>query len=420
MMQKHYWIPALIVLALTACERNPSSFQCFSPGGQLSVKVFERDTRIAYQVSFNEEVIIDTSFVGFEFLDAPALGRDLIVTNRVESSFSETWKMPWGEQLLVENEYQELLLELQEMSEPKRLVNLVFRVYDDGVGFRFEFPEQVGWSEATITGESTEFQLTADHQVWWIPGDWDIYEHLYRTTKVSEINAIQYRDHPNLAASHIPYNAVNTPVTMKTASGKYLSFHEADLTNYSGMTLRVDTATLKLTSELVGAKEGHKVKATLPFVTPWRTIQVAERAGDLIESNLIVNLNEPADSLLDISWFEPTKYIGIWWEMHLDKSTWQYEGGRHGATTENARRYIDFAAKNNIGALLIEGWNTGWERWIGFPDREGVFDFVTPYPDYDIEEVVNYGREQGVALIMHHETSAAPRTYDQQLDTAYR
>ena len=266
----------------------------------------------------------------------------------------------------------------------------------------------------------TEFQLTGDHTTWWIPGDWDIYEHLYRTTKVSAINAIQYRNHPNLSASFIPENAVNTPVTMKTHSGKYLSFHEADLTDYAGMTLKVDTATLKLTSSLVGSKDGYKVKAELPFLSPWRTVQFGNRAGDLIESNLIVNLNEPADSTLDISWFEPTKYIGIWWEMHVNKSTWQYEGGKHGATTENAKRHIDFAAENNIGALLIEGWNTGWERWIGFPDREGVFDFVTPYPDYDLEEVVNYGRGKGVKLIMHHETSAAPRTYDQQLDTAYR
>jgi len=411
---------ALTTVLLWSCQRSPSSFQCLSPGEKVTVKVFESGTRIGYQMSFDGEVLIDTSFVGFEFQDAPPLGEELIVTNRVESSFSERWEMPWGEQQWVDNDYKELLLELQEMTDPKRTVHLIFRVYDDGVGFRFEFPEQPNWQEATIMNELTEFQLTGDHTAWWIPGDWDIYEHLYRTTRISNINAIQYRNHPNLSASYIPENAVNTPVTMKTSSGKYLSFHEADLTDYAGMTLKVDTISLKMTSDLVASKEGHKVKAQLPFVTPWRTIQFGNRAGDLIESNLIVNLNEPADSTLDISWFEPTKYLGIWWEMHVNKSTWQYEGGKHGATTENAKRYIDFAADNNIGALLIEGWNTGWERWIGFPDREGVFDFVTPYPDYDLEEVVNYGRGKGVALIMHHETSAAPQTYDQQLDTAYR
>ncbi len=390
-----------------------------SPEEKVGVKVFEADTKIGYQVTFEGEVLIDTSYIGFEFQSAPPLVSNLIVTNRIESSFSEQWEMPWGEQQWVANEYKELFLELQEMSEPKRRVHLVFRIYDDGVGFRYEFPEQDNWEEAVIMDELTEFQLTGDHTAWWIPGDWDIYEHLYRTTKVSNINAIQYRNHPNLAATYIPENAVNTPVTLKTANGKYMSFHEADLTDYSGMTLRVDTVSLKLTSELVASKEGHKVKARLPFVTPWRTIQFGNRAGDLIESNLIVNLNDPVDSTLDVSWIKPTKYVGIWWEMHVGKSTWQYEGGKHGATTENTKRHIDFAAANNIGAVLVEGWNTGWERWIGFPDREGVFDFVTPYPDYDLQEVVRYGRGKGVEIIMHHETSAAPRTYDQQLDTAY-
>ncbi len=390
-----------------------------SPEEKVGVKVFEADTKIGYQVTFEGEVLIDTSYIGFEFQGAPPLGSNLIVTNRIESSFSEQWEMPWGEQQWVANEYKELFLELQEMSDPKRRVHLVFRIYDDGVGFRYEFPEQDNWEEAVIMDELTEFQLTGDHSAWWIPGDWDIYEHLYRTTKVSDINAIQYQNHPNLAATYIPENAVNTPVTMKTANGKYMSFHEADLTDYAGMTLRVDTLSLKLTSELVAAKEGHKVKAQLPFVTPWRTIQFGNRAGDLIESNLIVNLNDPVDSTLDVSWIQPTKYVGIWWEMHVGKSTWQYEGGKHGATTENTKRHIDFAAANNIGAVLVEGWNTGWERWIGFPDREGVFDFVTPYPDYDLQEVVRYGRSKGVEIIMHHETSAAPRTYDQQLDTAY-
>ncbi len=408
-----------ILLLVVSCGRDPSSFQSNSPGERVTVKVFEDDGRVAYQVFYDGVVEIDTSYIGFDFQEAPSIGDDLIITNRVENGFAETWEMPWGEQREVQNNYRELALELSETRGAQRKINWIFRIYDDGLGFRFEFPEQEGWEKVVIMAERTQFQLTGDHTAWWIPGDWDIYEHLYNTTKVSEINAIAKRGHKNLASTHIPENAVNTPVTMKTDQGTYISFHEADLTDYAGMTLKVDTVTLQLTSDLVGSPGGHKVKRNLPFETPWRTIQFGKKAGNLIESNLIVNLNEPADSTYDISWFKPMKYMGIWWEMHAGTSTWQYEGGKHGATTENTKRYIDFAAENGIEGLLVEGWNTGWERWIGFPDREGVFDFVTPYPDYDLQEVVEYGRLKNVEIIMHHETSAAPRTYEQQMDTAF-
>ena len=286
-----------------------------------------------------------------------------------------------------------------------------------------------------ITDENTEFQLTSDHTAFWIPGDWDIYEHLYNTTRVSEIDALSKRDHPDLAATYIPENAVNTPVTLRGDNGLHLAFHEADLTDYAGMTLKVDPQTLTLTSELVGSdRTGYKVKRALPFHTPWRTVQIADRAGDLIESRMIENLNEP-NKIGDVSWFTPMKYVGIWWEMHLGVSTWDMEATqdmntfstlgkeqtskKHGATTANTKRYIDFAAANGFGGVLVEGWNTGWDHWIGFEDREGVFDFVTPYADYDLAEVNRYAKEKGVQMIMHHETSAAPRTYAQQLDTAY-
>jgi hypothetical protein len=220
---------------------------------------------------------------------------------------------------------------------------------------------------------------------------------------------------------------------MKTADGLYLSFHEADLTNYAGMTLKVDPDNLKMTSELVGSDRlKGKAQVTLPFKTPWRTIQIADRAGDLIESKMILNLNEP-NVIGDVSYFTPMKYVGIWWEMHIGKSTWDMEGSqdmstyidgkkgssRHGATTENAKKYIDFAAANGIKGLLVEGWNTGWDKWINTEDREGVFDFMTPYPDYDFDEVMAYAKEKGIEVIMHHETSAAPRTYEKQMEVAY-
>ena len=206
---------------------------------------------------------------------------------------------------------------------------------------------------------------------------------------------------------------------MRTAEGLHLSFHEANLTDYAGMTLKIDKENLSMESELVGSDRlGYKVKRQLPFKTPWRAIQISKDAAGLIASKLISNLNEP-NKIGDIPWFTPMKYVGIWWEMHVGKSSWDIKSGKHGATTKNAKAFIDFASENNIGGVLIEGWNTGWEHWIGFEDREGVFDFVTPYPDYNLEEVVEYAKEKGVKIIMHHETSGAPRTYVQQLDTAY-
>lgn len=386
-----------------------------------------------YLVKHNNNTIIDTSSLGFEFEDQPAMKNGLKILGTSKNTLNETWEMPWGEQLNVNNHYTEMVVQLEETKVPRRQVNVYFRAYDDGIAFRYEFPEQKNLSEALISEENTQFNLTGDHTVWWIPGDWDIYEHLYSTTKFTKIKAKAKANHENLASTYIPENAVNTPVTMKTEDGLYLSFHEASLMDYSGMTLKIDPENTSMTSNLVGSEnQDYKVKRTLPFHTPWRTIQIADRAGDLIESKLIVNLNEP-NKLADISWFKPTKYTGIWWEMHLGKSTWDYgmtqdmgtwtnDGnahGRHGATTENAKAFIDFSAKNNIGGVLVEGWNTGWEHWIGFEDREGVFDFVTSYPDYDLEEVVRYGKEKGVELIMHHETSAATETYEKQQDTAY-
>jgi len=386
-----------------------------------------------YTITYKDKAIIDTSFVGFDLIDAPNLTKGFIAKVRKPEEVNETWQMPWGEQLNVVNHYNEVLVELQERDSLQRKINLVFRVFNDGVGFRYEFPEQPNLKTAFIKEEHTEFNLTKDYKTFWIPGDWDIYEHLYSTTKLSEIDAKSYIPRTNLAQSYIPDNAVNTPVTLVGDDGLHFSFHEAALVDYSGMTLKVDAQNLSFKSQLVGSENtNYKVKRELPFHTPWRTIQITDNAPDLITSNLIVNLNEP-NKLGDVSWFTPMKYTGVWWEMHLDKSSWDYgmemvDGkwidtgkahGKHGATTENVKRFIDFSAKNNIGGVLVEGWNTGWERWIGFEDREGVFDFVTPYPDYDLGEVTSYAKEKGVQIIMHHETSAATETYEKQQDTAY-
>lgn len=415
----------LFLLIFNACKTNKSDSESFvsnisSPGNVNNIQFFLDEAGTPYYiVKHNGKVVIDSSSLGFDLKDQNPLKSGFVIKKTSEKAFNETWEMPWGEQRSVVNNYKELLVELEESEAPGRKLNIYFRAYDDGIGFRYEVLKQEGVDSVIIMDENTQFQLTGDHLCWWNPGDWDSSEHLYYTDSLSKIDALALKK-ADLAMSHIVDNSVLTPLTMRTADGVHLAFHEANLTDYAGMTLKLGGKKYLLTSGLVGSDRlGYKVKRALPFVTPWRTIQIADKATALIGSRLIENLNEP-NKIGDVSWFKPKKYVGIWWEMHLEKSTWDYKSGKHGATTANAKKYIDFAAKNGITGILVEGWNTGWEHWIGFDDREGVFDFVTPYPDYDIKEVVRYGKEKGVELIMHNETSAAPRTYDKQLDTAYK
>lgn len=428
-------LTVMTIIIFTSCNMQPEMLMITSPEEKLTVKFRLDENGVpVYSLLNGAEAVIHPSKMGFDIKNVPEFSENWKIQEAALTDFFETWEMPWGEKRSVNNNYRQLLVKLEKKDQPNYQMNIAFRVYDDGIGFRYEFPEQPDFDTVFIMEEHTGFALAGNHTCYWIPGDWDIYEHLYNTTKFTEIDAVRLRDHPNLAQTHIPNNAVNTPITMKTEDGLYLSFHEAALTDYAGMTLKIDAGAMKMTSCLVGSENtDYKAARQVPFTTPWRTIQVARRAGDLIESDLIVNLNEP-NRLGDVSWVQPMKYVGIWWEMHLGKSSWDYSTredlekfppngkphGRHGATTENAKRYIDFAAANNIGGVLIEGWNTGWERWIGVEDREGIFDFVTAYPDYNLEEVVAYAREKGVEIIMHHETSAAVTTYEQQMDTAFK
>lgn len=405
-----------------------------SPNGTITVQVgLNTEGQPFYSVAFRSQSIIKPSLLGFEFKDSPGIKENLEVIDSKTRSFHENWELPWGEQRKIHSAYNELVLHLKEQSQAKRKMDLIFRLFDDGIGFRYRFPEQATTDKLLVLEEVTEFNLAGDHSCCWQPGDWDSYEHLYHQTAFSEIDAISLRNHPNLKSSYIPENAVNTPVTMETRQGVFLSFHEAAIYNYPGITLRIHRDELKMTTALVGSDIlKARAKVQIPFQTPWRTIQIAESAGDLIESPLLLNLNEP-NILGNIPYFQPMKYIGIWWEMHIGKSTWDIAGSQdmstfidgkkkatgHGATTENALRYIDFAADNGIKGLLVEGWNTGWEQWIHSTDREGVFDFMTPYPDYDFDKVVAYARKRGVEMIMHHETSAAPRTYETQMHEAF-
>ncbi len=433
-MKYTFLLATFSLIFMVSCSDNKSETAISSPDSNIKVDFFLSDSgQPGYTVSHKGNTVIDSSYMSFDFKDQDPLQDNFSIISSETSTINEEWEMPWGEQRMVTNHHNTLFVSLKENTESGRSLNVIFKVFDDGLGFRYELGAQEGVSEVLITDENTEFNLTGDHKVWWQPGDWDIYEHLYNESQFSEIDALSKKDHPNLIASMIPENAVNTPVSMKTDDGLYLSFHEADLTNYAGMTLKVDTGNYGMVSELAGSERlGGKAKVSLPFATPWRTVQISEDAGGLIESNLLVNLNEP-NAIGDVSYFTPMKYVGIWWEMHIGKSTWDMEGSqdmstyidgakgssRHGATTENAKKYIDFAAANGIKGLLVEGWNTGWDQWINTEDREGVFDFMTPYPDYDFDEVMAYAKEKGVEVIMHHETSAAPRTYEKQMEVAY-
>ena len=405
------------VLATMACSPKPFDIPINDTSGQLTARVFSaEDGQLMYRVKYKNQPVLASSSLGFTLENTGYWGKDLTL-EAVDSTQKRSFIQPiWGEEAYVEDNYKAYIFTFTDAKD--REVKVHFKLYDDGLGFRYEFANDPKDSVWTITEENSTFQLTDDHTAWWIPADYDSYEYLYKETLISEIDS-NLVDNSLLAAHTIKdRHAVNTPLTMKTASGLYLSIHEANLTNYASMTLKVEDDKRTLSSALVPSREGWKAKVPLPFKTPWRTLQVAEKPGGLMTSQLMYKLND-SNAIGNTDWVKPGKYIGIWWEMHLQKSNWAMEKGNHGATTENAKRYIDFAAKHGFDGVLVEGWNTGWENWIGFPDREGIFDFVTPYPDYDLEAVNEYAQSKSVHLIMHHETSAAVTTYEQQLDTAF-
>lgn len=413
-----------IFLFVLLAEINSTSVS--SPNGNLVVNVGLSETGSPeYEIIFKSQIIIKKSKLGFILKNSGNLSSGFEILDTKQNNFSEKWKPVWGEVAEIENNYHELSMNLSHSLTGIKL-NIIFRVYDYGLGFRYEFPEQTESDELVIMDELTEFALTGDHEAWWIPADHDSYEYKYQHTKVSEINAdlTEYAPRGDRFISN--KKAVNTPFTLRTGKGLYLSFHEAGLIDYADMTLSIEE-NYGLKTDLVPWADGSKVKSKAPFNSPWRTIQIAEKAADLIESYLILNLNEP-NKLEDVSWIKPMKYIGIWWEMHIDKSSWKLEKREgswsgsdelpHGATTENAKRYIDFASANNIDGVLIEGWNTGWEYWGA--DTVGFFDFVTPYRDFDIHEVVRYANEKGVEIIGHHETAGDMENYEKRLDAAFK
>lgn len=373
------------------------TYKVASPDGKLKLIFDLDDSAPVYSIKKDGKDVIKPSQLGFAFKYAPSMIKDFKVESVEEKSLDETWTQPWGEKKDIQNNYNELRVNLVEKSQLARKMTVVFRVFDDGVGFRYEIPEQPKLSRFEIMDEATEFALAGDHKSWWIKAfQHNRYEYLYKNSPVSEIDT------------------VHTPVTFETADGLYLSIHEAALTDYSSMALRrTENQTLK--AELYPWSDGVKVKTSTPMKSPWRTIQITEKPGDLITSYLILNLNEP-NKLADTSWIKPGKYVGIWWEMHLDKSSWN-SGPKHGATTKNTKRYINFAAKYGFDGVLVEGWNLGWDGdWIKNGDK---FNFTKCYPDFNIKEITRYAAKKGVRLIGHNETGGGVLNYENQLEDAF-
>lgn len=408
------------VLVLTACQAG-EQMTATSPSGDLAIDLALHDGQPHYSVVAYGDTVVAPSPMGFTLQgdDAPMGGFEIVGTST--RSHNATWTPVWGTDSTVTNHYNEVTVQLRETEAPNRELHVVARAYDDGVAFRYRFPEQNGLDSLNIMAENTHFRFTEDHDAWWIPGNPDSYERIYMETPLSDIARLDSVDagtgegQLQFAQFAFPHSA-NTPVTLRSPDADlWMAVHEADLTDYAGMILEAnEDAPTTLTSLLVPWPDGVKVKATVPHASPWRMLQIAQRPGALVASHLMQNLNEPS-KIEDTSWIEPMNYIGIWWGMHLDVYTWGYEGGTHGATTERTKEYMDFAADHGIDAVLVEGWNTGWEGW-GTADN---FDFTESYPDFDLGEVTAYADGRGIQLMGHHETGGDIPSYERQMEDAF-
>ena len=392
-----------------------------SPNKSIILKVnISENGIVSYTTSYKDIVITESSSLGFSLNKPKILLNKFNFINADTASVDETWKPVWGEVSNIRNNYRELKIKLKDKNDAKNLLNIIFRVFDDGLGFRYEFPQESALKYFIVGDELTQFNLAGNHKSFWIPGDYDTNEYLYNTTKLSEINATKasQKEKDIALKSVIGANTVQTPLMMKTSDGIYLNIHEAALVNYPAMNLTLDKKTFTFTSHLVPDAVGNKAYLQAPFQTPWRTIIVSDKAPEILASKMILNLNEPS-KIADVSWIKPQKFIGMWWEMHVGKATWQKSGNKHGANTENVKTYIDFAAKNGFDGVLVEGWNEGWEDWFG-NWKENVFDFITPYSDYNLDLLTEYAKQKGVKIIMHHETSGSATNYERNFDKAFQ
>lgn len=426
----------LIISALLFSALNVDADVVTSPNGIVSIDFQLKNGVPTYKVDYKGKPVIKESRLGLELRDGKNLMDGFEQLNATTSTFDETWQPVWGEVKEIRNHYNELLAELKQPS-TDRYMNIRFRVYDDGVGFRYEFPQQKNLVYFVIKEEHSQFAMTGDHTAWWIPGDYDTQEYDYTESKLSEIRSLLSNAVTSNASQTVfSPTGVQTSLQMKTDEGLYINLHEAALVDYSCMHLNLDDKNLVFESWLTPDADGFKGRLQTPCHSPWRTVMVSDDACDILSSHLILNLNEPC-KIEDTSWIKPVKYMGVWWEMIAGGKPWSYtndipsvklgetdyrkvkSNGNHPANTRNVKKYIDFAAKHGFDQLLVEGWNVGWEDWFG-NQKDYVFDFVTPYPDFDIEQLNRYAHDKGIRLMMHHETSGSSRNYERHLEQAYQ
>lgn len=433
-MRRFFMLMCLVCLGLAG---RVHASEVTSPNGEMKLTFTLRDSKPYYSVSFRGKPVIKPSRLGYELHNAESLLEGFTQMGEKTSTFDETWTPVWGENKTIRNHYKELLVNLIQ-EKTGRVMNLRFRVYDEGVGLRYEFPQEGSkLNYFVVKEECTEFALTGDHIAWWIPGDYDTQEYEYSRSRLSEIRPLfKKKVTDNASQTSFSETGVQTSLQLKTDDGLYINLHEAALVNYPAMHLNLDDKNMVFRSWLTPDAQGIKGYLQTPCQSPWRTIMITDDARKVLSSHLILNLNEPC-KIKDTSWIHPTKYVGVWWEMISGKGDWAYTSqfpsvklgitdyakakpsGRHSANNENVRRYIDFAAQHGFGGVLVEGWNIGWEDWFG-NSKEYVFDFQTPYPDFDIKALNEYAHSKGVKLIMHHETSSSIMNYEKHMDQAYQ
>ena len=433
-MRRFFMLMCLVCLGLAG---RVQASEVTSPNGEMKLTFTLRDSKPYYSVSFRGKPVIKPSRLGYELHNAESLLEGFTQTGEKTSTFDETWTPVWGENKTIRNHYKELLVNLIQ-EKTGRVMNLRFRVYDEGVGLRYEFPQEGSkLNYFVVKEECTEFALTGDHIAWWIPGDYDTQEYEYSRSRLSEIRPLfKKKVTDNASQTSFSETGVQTSLQLKTDDGLYINLHEAALVNYPAMHLNLDDKNMVFRSWLTPDAQGIKGYLQTPCQSPWRTIMITDDARKVLSSHLILNLNEPC-KIKDTSWIHPTKYVGVWWEMISGKGDWAYTSqfpsvklgltdyakakpsGRHSANNENVRRYIDFAAQHGFNGVLVEGWNIGWEDWFG-NSKEYVFDFQTPYPDFDIKALNEYAHSKGVKLIMHHETSSSIMNYEKHMDQAYQ
>ncbi|SFE56352.1 glycoside hydrolase family 97 protein [Flavobacterium xueshanense] len=418
---------------------NPAkSQQLKSPNGKFVMEfTLLNDGTPSYSLDYKSKAVVKPSKLGLELKnDKKSLLNDFTVIDTKTATFDESWKPVWGEVARIRNHYNELAVTLNQKETDRQIV-IRFRLFDDGLGFRYEFPSQKNLTYFVIKEEKTQFAMTGDHTAFWIPGDYDTQEYDYTTSKLSEIRGLSEKaTTANVSQKSFSTTGVQTSLMLKTADGLYINLHEAALVDYSCMHLNLDDTTMVFESWLTPDSNGDKGYMQAPHHSPWRTIIVSDDAREILASKITLNLNEPS-KIEDTSWIKPIKYVGVWWEMITGKSSWAYTdefptvqlgvtdfskakpNGKHGANNTNVKKYIDFAAKHGFDAVLVEGWNEGWEDWFGH-SKDYVFDFLTPYPDFDLKGLHEYAKSKGIKMMMHHETSGSVRNYERHMDKAYQ